>query len=68
MEGCVGREEVVDEGTEMTQEWDVCGPGKAASPGSNLVSWVEVQYAEPLRARLGAPGSHHVFSHATFVS
>jgi len=33
--------------------------GMAASLEPSLVSWMEVQSTEPLRARLGAPGRHH---------
>lgn len=44
-------EHLVDEGTDLAQEWGVCGQGQSAGP--ELVSWMKVQDTEPLRARVG---------------
>lgn len=68
LEGCMGREQSIDEGTEVAQEWGCLWVRKVCQSRATLVPWVEVQYTEPLRARLGAPESHHVFCHATFVN
>lgn len=64
MEGRVGREHLIDEGIEVAQEWGM-SVGKERLPVQGQ-AWCHAYRA--LRARLGAPGSHHVFSPATLVN
>lgn len=44
-------EHLVDKGTELAQEWGVCGQGQSAGP--ELVSCLKAQDTKPLRARVG---------------
>lgn len=54
MEGCTGGEYVVDEGTQVAQEWE--SQGKAAGPELSLVLRLEFQHTEYVSTRLGCQG------------